>query len=92
MQNGQHLVSHCILFFSQCDTGFYDTSQEKYDPLDPNYKRLRQQNLDGERRSDKEDVSYLVAFVFVHTVVCISNSTCACVAQKLQVYLLCNFQ
>ncbi|KAK7108189.1 cell division cycle 5-like protein [Littorina saxatilis] len=35
--------------------GFYDTSQEKYDPLDPNYKRLRQQNMDGERRSDKED-------------------------------------
>nr|KAG5703308.1 hypothetical protein BaRGS_025550 [Batillaria attramentaria] len=36
--------------------GFYDTSQEKYDPMDPNYKRLRQQNLDGERRSDKEEV------------------------------------
>ncbi|KAK6178685.1 hypothetical protein SNE40_011211 [Patella caerulea] len=35
--------------------GFYDTSNEKYDPLDPNYKRLRQQNLDGELRSVKED-------------------------------------
>lgn len=35
--------------------GFYDTSQEKYDPVGPNYKRLRQQNLDGERRADKEE-------------------------------------
>lgn len=36
--------------------GFYDTSQEAYDPLNPNYKRLRQQNLDGELRRDKEEV------------------------------------
>ena len=36
--------------------GFYDTSEERYDPLDPNYKRLRQQHLDGERRSEKEEV------------------------------------
>lgn len=35
--------------------GFYDIAQDKFDPRDPNYKRLRQQNLDGERRSDKED-------------------------------------
>lgn len=35
--------------------GFYDTSEETYDPLDPNYKRLRQQHLDGERRSEKEE-------------------------------------
>lgn len=35
--------------------GFYDTSEERYDPLDPNYKRLRQQHLDGERRSEKEE-------------------------------------
>ncbi|KAL8585464.1 hypothetical protein ACOMHN_059433 [Nucella lapillus] len=41
--------------FEKPDAGFFDTSQETYDPLDPNYKRLRQQNLDGERRSDKED-------------------------------------
>ncbi|XP_005097398.1 cell division cycle 5-like protein [Aplysia californica] len=35
--------------------GFYDTSQEVFDPLNPNYKRLRQQNLDGELRRDKEE-------------------------------------
>lgn len=44
-----------IPFEKRPAAGFYDTSQETYDPLDPNYKRLRQQNLDGERRSDKED-------------------------------------
>ena len=37
--------------------GFYDTSNERFDPTDPNFKRLRQQDLDGERRSDKEAVS-----------------------------------
>lgn len=35
--------------------GFYDTSMEQYDPLEPNFKRLRQQHLDGELRSEKED-------------------------------------
>ncbi|XP_074646818.1 cell division cycle 5-like protein [Tubulanus polymorphus] len=35
--------------------GFHDTSNEAYDPLDPNFKRLRQQNLDGELRRDKEE-------------------------------------
>ncbi|KAL8617339.1 CDC5 cell division cycle 5-like protein [Nucella lapillus] len=44
-----------IPFEKKPAAGFFDTSQETYDPLDPNYKRLRQQNLDGERRSDKED-------------------------------------
>lgn len=34
--------------------GFYDTSSEAFDPLDPNFKRLRQQQLDGELRRDKE--------------------------------------
>jgi pre-mRNA-splicing factor CDC5/CEF1 len=34
--------------------GFYDTSGETFDPLDPNFKRLRQQTLDGELRRDKE--------------------------------------
>jgi len=34
--------------------GFYDTSNESFDPLDPNFKRLRQQQLDGELRRDKE--------------------------------------
>ncbi|XP_037799007.1 cell division cycle 5-like protein [Penaeus monodon] len=35
--------------------GFYDTSQETYDPMQPNFKRLRQQHLDGEMRSERED-------------------------------------
>ncbi|TRY65047.1 hypothetical protein DNTS_018549, partial [Danionella cerebrum] len=35
--------------------GFYDTSMEQYDPLEPNFKRLRQQHLDGELRSERED-------------------------------------
>lgn len=39
--------------------GFYDTSQEVFDPLNPNYKRLRQQNLDGDLRREREEVGYL---------------------------------
>lgn len=35
--------------------GFFDTSEENFDPLDPNYKRLRQQDLDGERRDVNEE-------------------------------------
>ncbi|XP_026681581.1 cell division cycle 5-like protein isoform X2 [Diaphorina citri] len=35
--------------------GFYDTSKEEVDPLAPNFKRLRQQHLDGELRSEKEE-------------------------------------
>ena len=34
--------------------GFYDTSNESFDPMDPNFKKLRQQELDGEMRRDKE--------------------------------------
>lgn len=34
--------------------GFYDTSNEKFEPMEPNFKRLRQQELDGELRRDKE--------------------------------------
>ncbi|XP_061822617.1 cell division cycle 5-like protein [Nerophis lumbriciformis] len=35
--------------------GFYDTSMELYDPQGPNFKRLRQQHLDGELRNERED-------------------------------------
>lgn len=35
--------------------GFHDTSQETYDPMQPNFKRLRQQHLDGELRAERED-------------------------------------
>lgn len=44
-----------IPFEKKPASGFYDTSQEAFDPLKPNYKRLRQQNLDGELRSVKEE-------------------------------------
>lgn len=30
--------------------GFYDTSMENYNNLEPDFKRLRQQHLDGELR------------------------------------------
>ncbi|XP_054720958.1 cell division cycle 5-like protein [Uloborus diversus] len=35
--------------------GLYDTSEETYDPMNPDYRRLRQQQLDGELRSEKEE-------------------------------------
>ncbi|KAG8196130.1 hypothetical protein JTE90_007866 [Oedothorax gibbosus] len=35
--------------------GLYDTSEEKYDPMNPDYRRLRQQQLEGELRSEKEE-------------------------------------
>ncbi|CAH1799753.1 unnamed protein product [Owenia fusiformis] len=35
--------------------GFHDTSNETFDPDAPNFKRLRQQHLDGERRDAKEE-------------------------------------
>ena len=38
-------------------TGLHDTSNEIYEAADPDFKRLRQQNLDGELRRDKEAVS-----------------------------------
>ena len=47
-----HIV--CYLYYPP---GFYDTSEEQFDPLNPNFKRLRQQNLDGERRDAKEEVT-----------------------------------
>ncbi|XP_041105804.1 cell division cycle 5-like protein [Polyodon spathula] len=35
--------------------GFYDTSMENYKALEPDFKRLRQQHLDGDLRFEKED-------------------------------------
>ncbi|MGH0115231.1 UNVERIFIED_CONTAM: hypothetical protein FKN15_070751 [Acipenser sinensis] len=35
--------------------GFYDTSMENYQALEPDFKRLRQQHLDGDLRFEKED-------------------------------------
>ncbi|KPJ21311.1 Cell division cycle 5-related protein, partial [Papilio machaon] len=35
--------------------GFYDTSTEEVDPMAPDFSRLRQQHLDGELHSEKEE-------------------------------------
>ncbi|GFR13319.1 cell division cycle 5-like protein [Trichonephila clavata] len=44
-----------IPFEKQPVPGLFDTSEEVYDPLQPDYRRLRQQQLDGELRSEKEE-------------------------------------
>lgn len=36
--------------------GFYDTSTEHVDPLAADFSRIRQQHLDGELRTDKEEI------------------------------------
>ena len=46
--------------------GFYDTLNENFNPEDPNFKKLRQQELDGELRRDKEDVSARALVVSSH--------------------------
>ena len=38
--------------------GFHDTANEAFNAEDPNFKRLRRQQLDGERRSEKEAFSF----------------------------------
>ncbi|XP_014679506.1 PREDICTED: cell division cycle 5-like protein, partial [Priapulus caudatus] len=35
--------------------GFFDTSEESFTPSDQDFRRLRQQHLDGEMRSTKEE-------------------------------------
>lgn len=44
-----------IPFEKQPASGFYNTAEEAYDPFAPNFHRLRQQQLEGELRSVKED-------------------------------------
>nr|CAG4638299.1 EOG090X02CC [Cyclestheria hislopi] len=44
-----------IPFEKQPAIGFYDTSNEQYDPFAPDFHRLRQQQLEGELRSEKEE-------------------------------------
>lgn len=44
--------------------GFYDTSEEIVDPFAPDFKRLRQQNLEGELRTEKEEVYFIVILLF----------------------------
>jgi len=45
-----------IPFEKEPSSGFYDTSNEIFDPMNPNFRRLRQQQLEGELRKDKEEV------------------------------------
>ncbi|XP_056291751.1 cell division cycle 5-like protein [Pseudoliparis swirei] len=44
-----------IPFQKKPATGFYDTSMEEYNNLEPNFKRLRQQHLEGELRNEQEE-------------------------------------
>ncbi|XP_062863914.1 cell division cycle 5-like protein [Trichomycterus rosablanca] len=44
-----------IPFEKKPTPGFYDTSMELYDPHEPDFKRLRQQHLDGDLRNEKEE-------------------------------------
>ena len=44
-----------IPFEKQPAIGFYDTGSEEYDPFAPDFHRLRQQQLEGELRSEKEE-------------------------------------
>lgn len=37
--------------------GFFDTSEEQVEKIEFNFNKIRQQDLDGELRSEKEDVS-----------------------------------
>lgn len=43
--------------------GFYDTANEEVDPLAPDFRKLRQQNLDGEMRVEIEEV-HIYLFIF----------------------------
>ncbi|CAI5769085.1 cell division cycle 5-like protein [Lacerta agilis] len=43
-----------IPFEKKPAAGFYDTSEENYQALDADFRKLRQQDLDGELRSEKE--------------------------------------
>ena len=44
-----------IPFEKQPAIGFYDTTEEQYDPFAPDFHRLRRQQLEGEMRSEKEE-------------------------------------
>lgn len=66
-----------IPFEKKPASGFYDTSNEVIDPHTPNFSRLRQQNLDGELRSEKEEVSALFYFITLfldYLTICINKN------------------
>ena len=47
-----------IPFEKQPPPGFYDVAEDEDYSTQPNFKRLRQQDVVGERRDDMERVSY----------------------------------
>ncbi|XP_072292722.1 cell division cycle 5-like protein [Eucyclogobius newberryi] len=44
-----------IPFEKKPAAGFYDTSMENFEAMEPDFKRLRQQHLDGELRNEREE-------------------------------------
>lgn len=46
--------------------GFYDTSTEVVDPMAPDFSRLRQQHLDGELLSEKEEVGNFALSLYLN--------------------------
>lgn len=52
-----------LIGWNTCFTGFYDTANEVYDPMDANFSRLRQQQLEGEMRRDKEAVRKFIKLI-----------------------------
>ena len=45
-----------IPFEKKPAAGFHDTSQEEFNPEAPNFKRMRQHELDDKRRDEEEEV------------------------------------
>ena len=46
--------------------GLHDTENDVFDPDAPNFKRLRQQDLDGEFRREKEAVSLELSWIHAY--------------------------
>ena len=44
-----------IPFEKRAALGFYDTTEEAYNPEDPDFRKLRQQDLEGKRRDEVEE-------------------------------------
>ena len=68
--------------------GFYDTLNENFNPEDPNFKKLRQQELDGELRRDKEDVSARVLVLLSTSRVTASRLLFCCCTQHTLLFKL----
>lgn len=53
-----------IPFEKKPAVGFFDTSKEELDPMAPDFSKMRQQHLDGELRSEKEEVRVVLIILF----------------------------